>query len=52
MVKVSMAVRSGAARFNVGVEVESIQRAVSLARGRYPNAQRSGAVPNLAHLAG
>jgi hypothetical protein len=36
MVKVSMEVRSGAARFDVAVQAESIQRAVSLVRGRYP----------------
>jgi hypothetical protein len=52
VVKVSIDVGSGAARFDVGVQVESIQRAMSLARERHPSAQRSGAVPNLAHLAG
>jgi hypothetical protein len=36
MVKVSMEVCSGAARFAVGVQAESIQRAVSLVRVRYP----------------
>ena len=50
MVKVSIEVGSGAARFDVGVQVESIQRAMSLARERNPNAQRSDAVPNSVHL--
>ena len=50
MVKVSIEVGSGAARFDVGVQVESIQRAMSLARERNPNAQRSDAVPDSAHL--
>ena len=36
MVKVSMEVRSGTARFDVAVQAESIQRAMSLVRGRYP----------------
>jgi hypothetical protein len=35
MVKVSMEVRSGAARFDVGVQAESIQRAVSFVEERY-----------------
>jgi hypothetical protein len=35
MVKVSMEVCSGAARFDVGVQAESIQRAVSFVRERY-----------------
>jgi hypothetical protein len=38
MVKVSVEVRSGAARFDVAVQAESIQRAISLVRGRYPKA--------------
>jgi hypothetical protein len=38
MVKVLIEVRSGAARFDVAVQAESIQRAVSFARGRYPKA--------------
>jgi hypothetical protein len=38
MVKVSMEVRSGAARFDVGVQAESIQRAVSFVKQRYPKA--------------
>jgi hypothetical protein len=36
MVKVSIEVRSGAARFDVGVQAESIQRAVSFVQERYP----------------
>jgi hypothetical protein len=36
MVKVSIEVRSGAAHFDVGVQAESIQRAMSLVMGRYP----------------
>jgi hypothetical protein len=36
MVKVSIEVRSGAARFDVGVQSESIQRAMSFVRERYP----------------
>jgi hypothetical protein len=35
MVKVSIEVRSGAARFDVGVQAESIQRAVDLVKGSY-----------------
>ena len=35
MVKVSMEVRSGAAHFNVAVQAESIQRAVSFVEERY-----------------
>lgn len=36
MVKVSIEVRSGAARFNVAVQAESVRRAVSLMGERYP----------------
>ena len=36
MVKISIEVRSGAARFDVAVQAESIQRAMSLVRGRFP----------------
>ena len=39
MVKVSMEVRKGASRFAVAVSAESIQRAVSLVRGRYPGGE-------------
>ena len=38
MVKVSMEVRSGAARFDVAVQAESIQRAVSFVKERYSKA--------------
>ena len=36
MVKISMEVRSGAAHFVVGVQAESIQRALSFVQERYP----------------
>jgi hypothetical protein len=36
MVKVSVEIRNGAARFGVAVQAESIRRAVSLAGDRYP----------------
>jgi hypothetical protein len=36
MVKISMEVRSGAAHFHVGVQAESIQRALSFVQERYP----------------
>ena len=35
MVKVTVEVRSGAARFDVGAQAESIQQAVSLVKERY-----------------
>ena len=35
MVKISIEVRSGAARFDVAVQAESIQRAVSLVKERF-----------------
>jgi hypothetical protein len=37
MIKVSIEVRSGAARFDVAIQAESIQRALSLVAGRYPS---------------
>jgi hypothetical protein len=37
MVKVSIEVRSGGARFDVAVQAESIHRAVSFVEERYPN---------------
>ena len=37
MVKVSMEVHSGAARFDVAVQAESIQQAVSFVKERYSN---------------
>jgi hypothetical protein len=36
MVKVAIEVRSGASRFRVAVQAESIERAVSLVARRYP----------------
>jgi hypothetical protein len=36
MVKVSIEVCSGAARFDVGVQAKSIQQAVSFVKERYP----------------
>jgi hypothetical protein len=36
MVKLTMEVRSGAAHFDVAVQAESIQRAVSFVQERYP----------------
>ena len=39
MVKVCVEVRSGAARFSVAVRAESIRRALSLARERYPKGE-------------
>lgn len=36
MVKVSIQVRSGAARFDVAVSAESVQQAVELLGGNYP----------------
>ena len=38
MVKVSVEVRSGAARFDVAVQADSIQKAVSFVKGRFPKA--------------
>jgi len=38
MVKLSVEVRSGAARFDVGVQADSVQRAMSLVKVRYPEA--------------
>lgn len=37
MVKVSIEVHSGVARFYVAVRAKSIRRAVELVRGRYPD---------------
>ncbi|MFL5990952.1 MAG: hypothetical protein ACJ73W_03035 [Rubrobacteraceae bacterium] len=37
MVKVSIEVRNGAARFDVAVQAESIQRALSFVGERYPD---------------
>ena len=37
MVRVSVEVREGAALFRVGVQAESISRAVSIVKGRHPS---------------
>ena len=39
MVKVSVEVRSGTARFRVGVQAPSISKALSLVGGRYPQSE-------------
>ena len=36
MLKVSVEVRSGTARFMVGVQAKNIQQALSIVQGRYP----------------
>jgi hypothetical protein len=36
MVRVSVEVRSGASRFRVGVQAQSIRKALSMVAGRYP----------------
>jgi hypothetical protein len=36
MVRVSVEIRSGAARFRVGVQAQSIRKALSMVAGRYP----------------
>ena len=45
MVKVSVEVRSGTARFRVGVQALSIRRALSLVGGRYPQGEVRVAFP-------
>ncbi len=45
MVKVSVEVRSGTARFRVGVQAQSIRRALSLLGGRYPQCEVRVAFP-------
>jgi hypothetical protein len=37
MIKVSVEVRSGTARFRVSVQAESIRRALGMVSGRYPH---------------
>ena len=37
MIQVSVEVRSGSARFRVGVQASSIRRALSIVGGRHPN---------------
>jgi hypothetical protein len=39
MVKVSVEVRSGTARFRVSVQAQSIRRALSMVGGRYPTSE-------------
>jgi hypothetical protein len=39
MVKVSLEVRSGTSRFRVGVQAESVRKALSLVGGRYPRGE-------------
>jgi hypothetical protein len=39
MVKVSLEVRSGTARFRVGVQAQSIRKALSMVGGRYPQGE-------------
>ncbi len=46
MVKVSIEVRSGTARFSVAVRAESVERAVSLVAGRYSGSKVRVKVPN------
>ena len=45
MVRVSVEVRKGAYRFAVAVSAGSVQRAVSLVRGRYPDGRCRVLVP-------
>ena len=45
MVKVSVEVRSGTARLRVGVRARSIQRALSIVGGRYPQGEVRVAFP-------
>jgi hypothetical protein len=45
MVRVSVDVRSGAARFHVGVQAQSIRTALSMVRGRYPGGEVRVAFP-------
>jgi len=45
MIKVSMVVRSGAASFKVAVQAGSVERALILARGRYPGGEVSVKFP-------
>ncbi len=47
MIKVSVEVRSGTARFSVAVRAESIERAVSLVGGRYSGSVVRVKVPTL-----
>ena len=44
-VKVSVEVRSGTARFRVGVQAQSIRKALSMVGGRYPHGMVEVAFP-------
>jgi hypothetical protein len=45
MIKVSIEVHSGTARFAVGVQAQSIQRALSIVAARYPEGVARVKVP-------
>jgi hypothetical protein len=45
MVKVSIEVRSGAARFRVAVQARSIRRAISIVGNRYPDREIGARFP-------
>ena len=45
IVKVSVEVRSGTARFRVGVHAQSIRKALSMVGGRYPQGEVRVAFP-------
>ena len=45
MVKISVEARSGTVRFRVGVQAESIRRALSIVGGRYPRGEVRIAFP-------
>ncbi|MGH3146478.1 MAG: hypothetical protein ACRDTR_11825 [Rubrobacter sp.] len=45
MVRISVEVRSGAARFRVGVQAQSIREALGLVGGRYPRSMVGVAFP-------
>ena len=47
LVKVSVEVRSGTARFRVGVQAESVRRALSMVGGRYPRGMVRVVFPNM-----
>jgi len=45
MVKVSVEVTSGAARFRVSVQAESIRKALGMVKARYPQSEVGGLFP-------
>jgi len=47
LVKVSVEVRSGTARFRVSVQAESVRRALSMVGGRYPKGVVRVVFPNM-----